>query len=371
MGLSMPTLPADPDFSDVANFLASSSSAIAAASQEFLDSLEELGNTDFASVGDLPGLNPANWNSRTILTGPPARIVIPVGNIQQLLDLLRQLVAPTSPNVVFSYTDPGYVSSLRDPVIAKLLFDLLNGGYGIDVTDEVALFNRTRDREAQLAQANVDEVKRQAASMSFSMPQGSLFEQLEKANQAYMAKISSANRDITLERSKLFVENRQFTIEKVLASEDQSIGLYNAIQERTLRAAEIQVQLAISLFDSATRLFALKIDAIKSQIDAQLATTRTAVEIYASDVAAYAALVNAVMSQAYVDIANSRTTLERDVASHRARTDIVRFKLEQLALTVTNRKDIDKYATDFFRTGFGSAINGINGLAVDTKDLTV
>jgi hypothetical protein len=279
---------------------------------------------------------------------------------------LALLVPPTAPSASFSYIDPGYNSQLQQPMFDKLLNDLVYGGYGIDTNDEVALFNRARDREALLTAATVAEVTRQAAGTSFPMPQGSLYAAQQKARQDEMSKMSSVNRDIALKRADLYVENRRKVIEQVLASEQLTMGLYNAIQNRSIQAAQLEVVLAISVFDSSVKLFQTTIESLTSQIEATVAAAAAQVSIYAADVNAYSAFVNAVVGGAQIDIANSKNIFAADMASYQSRVDIIKFQLEQLKTTSVFRSDINKFGTEFFRTGFGSAITGVNGLAVQS-----
>jgi hypothetical protein len=354
--LVMPTMTGTADFTKAANFLSEAAANLVESGNSFLATLTELKAIEFSQVGDLPQFNSVVWLGTTPSTlARPDRPTVDT-NVSDLLDQLRALIAPTAPVDTFNYSEPGYSSPLRSPLIEKLLYDLVNGGYGIDTTDEVALFNRERDREELITQANIEELRRQASATGFPMPQGSLYLALQRARQEQMSKLSSVNRDIALKRADLYVDNRRQVIQQVLASEDQSIGLYNAIQNRTLAVAQIEVQLAISLFDAGIRLFDTRIKGLTDQINAQLEAAR-------------AAYVNAVVAGAQIDIANSRNILTRDIAAHQARSDIVKFRLQQLSTTVENAKEINKYGTEFFRTALGSAMNGINGLAVQTGEV--
>lgn len=357
-------------FTDASDFLSGSADIVYTEAKAFLDALKDLKAIDFSSVGDLPNFNSVVWLGSTagVLDGKPVKPVVDT-DIATLLAQLAQLVAPSAPTESFSYLEPGYGSQLRQPMIDKLLSELVNGGYGIDSADEIALFSRARDREAMLTQAAVDEVRRRAAASSFPMPQGSLAAAISRAVQEQMAKNSSVNRDIALKRADLFVEARRQVIDQVLKSEDQSIALYNAIQERTVRVGQIKVQMAIAIFDASIKLFMTQIQSLTDQIQGKLQGALAQVQIYATDAQAYSAFVNAIVSGAHVDIANSRSVMTRDIAAHQSKVDVIKFRLQQLMATVENSKNINSFATEFLRTGFGAAINGVNGLAVQSGDV--
>lgn len=366
--LNMPTFSGTPDFESTANFIRDSAQAIVLSGNSFLSSLADLKQVDFSQVGDLPA-----FQSFTLLADMTAignRPVRPDVNVDltDLQEQLARLTLPTPPTTSFNYTDPGYSSALKDATVAKIMNDILFGGYGIDDNDEVKIWNRERDREALLAQANIDELKRQAASTSFPMPQGALNAALLRARQEYMAKISSVNRDIGLRRSELFAKTRLEMIDKALKQEDQSQALYNAFQNRALEVSKASVQMAIALFEAGIRFFEGQLKAILSQIEAQVSAAQMQVSLYASDVAAYAAYVNAIATQARVANDNSRLLLDRDKTEYLGRVETVRFRLQQLIATIENAKGINTFGAEFFRTGLGASLANINGLAVQTGE---
>lgn len=367
--LVLPTFSGTPNYASSITFMSQTASAIARSAQSFVTDLTALKNTDFSSVGDLPAFNSTVWlGQSTNVLERPTRPTIDV-NVDDFLVQLRNLAAPVAPTETFTYTDPGYSSAMRDAMIEKLLTDLVNGGYGIDTADEISLWNRVRDREEMVAQANADEVRRQASATGFQLPQGAMYIAMQKARQEHMAKISSANRDIGLKRADLYVDNRRQVIAQVLATEDQSITLYNAIQNRTLQFAQVKVQMSIALFEAGVRLFDTRIRGLNAQIQSILEAARAELGVYTADVQAYAAFVNAVASGAQIDIANSRNILTRDIAAHTARADVIRMRLQQLGMTVENSKSINTFGAEFFRTGLGATLNGINGLAVQTSEV--
>lgn len=372
--LDIPNMPNNATYANTATWLADTADAVASSAASYLQSLSDLRSTDFFSVGDVPSFFEPIFYSGGLSAAAfvrPARPDMTPPSMQALFDQLNNLVLPTAPTLTFSYTDPGYASAMRDSMIAKLLADLLNGGYGIDTNDEAAIWNRERDREVAAAQANIAELMRQAASTSFPMPQGALYAAIQRARQDLLNKTSSVNRDIGLKRADLYVEQRRRVIEQVISVESQSIALYNAIQGRGLELAKTQVGMAISLFQSGIEFFKTKVDAIKSQVEAQAEFSKVAVATYSADTAMYQVYVNALIADSQAFIQNQRNILDKDKTTLFASVEQVKFRLEQLRLGVDNAKDLNKYGAEFFRTGLGSALNGVNGLAVQTADVSV
>lgn len=175
------------------------------------------------------------------------------------------LLAPTAE---FAFAEAAYSSTLLDPLKAKLLDNLVNGGYGIETADEVALFNRARDREVEAMLSRVQDAGRAMAARGFPLPPGELSIHIDRAYQDMQNKVSDASRDITLQRNKLFVENRQFTIEQVKGLEQILIGFHNSVQERALNVARLTVEMSIAVFEALVKRYVARLDAYKSEATA-------------------------------------------------------------------------------------------------------
>lgn len=170
-----------------------------------------------------------------------------------------------TPTASFQFYEAAYESTLLDPLKAKLLDDLVNGGYGIDTADEIALFNRARDREVEAAFTRIEEAGSIMAGRGFPLPPGELAVHMDRAWQDMQNKVSSASRDITLERSKLFVENRQFTIVQVKETEQILLGFHSAVQERALNVAKLTVEMSIALYNASLAKFNARLEAYKTE----------------------------------------------------------------------------------------------------------
>lgn len=207
--------------------------------------------------------------------------------------LSSDLPAPTTG---FNYIEDAYTSTLSNPVKTALLSNLLNGGYGIETADEVALFNRARDREVEATLTRVDEISRQMAGRGFPLPPGELAIQMDRAYQDMQNKASSVSRDIMLERDKLYVENRQFTIREIRETEQLTIALHNAVRDRTVVVARALVELGVVTYNAALARFKMRLDAakVRSDVDVQeiqsfVEQTRTNLEGFRAKVDGYRA----------------------------------------------------------------------------------
>ena len=247
------------------------------------------------------------------------------------------LVAPTAE---FQYAEAVYDSTLLDPLKTKLLSDLQNGGYGIDTTDEVALFNRARDRAIEAMLSKIEDAGRAMAVRGFPLPPGELSLHIADAYQDMQDAVSDNSRDITLERSKLFVENRQFTIREVKDVEQILIGFHNSVQERALNVARLSVEMSIAVFKALVERYAARVGAYRAEAEAFADRIRgelAKAEIYRTEVEAK-----------NIESQMQRALVERYLAQLRGieiSVDIFRTKMDAAAI----HAGIERTKLDAFR----------------------
>ena len=252
----------------------------------------------------------------------------------------------TAPTTQFEFAEALYESALLNPLKAKLLYDLTYGGYGIDTTDEVALFNRARDREVELALTRIEDAGRGMAARGFPLPPGELSIHVDRAWQDMQNKVSGASRDITLERSKLYVDNRQFTIREVKEVETVLIGFHNSVQERALNVARLTVEMGVIVFKALVDRYNARLGAYRAEAEAFANRIRgelAKAEIYRTMVEAVSVGVQMQRQQVEVYLAQlkgieiSVDIFKVNMEAAKIHADIERLKLEAF------RSSVDAY----------------------------
>lgn len=306
---------------DKASLVATRDSLLAAATG-YLQQLQ-----DAANVSIVTGTTelPESYNYATV----PNVIVPTFGAARPNLGSLSFPAAPSAPNVafdsisaialpiddvlaptsMFAFAEQPYLSILLNPLQTKLLNDLLNGGYGIDTTDEIMLTNRARDREVEVALTRINEAGRSFAIRGFPLPPGQLQVSIDRALQDMQDKVSSVSRDIYIERAKLFVENRQFTMKEVRELEAVTMNYWNLLNERTLNVAKMTAEFGITVFNAIldrykTRLSAAEIAANVNRliVDVDVARARVASEIFTAQIAGYDASLRGLLEPARLQV---------------------------------------------------------------------
>jgi len=281
----------------------------------------------------IPAIGASPPEVPSIVLSTPADIILPIDD----------LLAPTNN---FTFFEAAYASTLLNPLKAKLLADLTNGGFGIDTADEAALFQRARDRETVAAMTRIDEAGRAMAARGFPLPPGELSIQIDRSYQDLQNKMSSVSREIFVDSAKRFVENRQFTIQEVRQLETVLIGFHNSIQERALNVAKATQELAIVVYNAILARYKLRLDAAKITSDVQLqrvqvdlARAQAAIELYRGQITAYEANLRQLLEPLKLQVDLYRA----DIDSNRALMDglISRSTLQQKVIEATSQQNID------------------------------
>lgn len=192
----------------------------------------------------------------------------------------------------FTWDETLWDMSLINAAKAKLLGDLMNGGYGIEPTDEQALWQRARERELQNGEVGVQDAARQAAARGFAMPPGAMLQQMHIARQDAQEKNSSVSRDIALKRADLYVQNRQFTIDKAKEVQQVLIEYANSYFSRQLDAAKARLEtyrISAQVFEAQIQAYSAKVSAQLAGVNMQVAVSEQNVKVYGAKISKYAA----------------------------------------------------------------------------------
>lgn len=177
---------------------------------------------------------------------------------------------------------PAYKSGLLSNMQA-LLNERLRGSTGLDAAVEQALWDRTRDRETQIALANEADVMRSAEAMGFALPPGTLAAQLADGRRDYYGKLSSLSRDIAIKQAELEQENLKQTIAAGIQLEGQLMDHAVKIEQLAFESAKAVAENAVQVYNAGVEYHRSLLAAYqayaasyKTVIDAEM----TKVEIY-------------------------------------------------------------------------------------------
>ena len=262
----------------------------------------------------------------------PAAIALPADD----------LLAPTNS---FAYAEGAYDRILLDPLQAKLLADLQNGGYGIDTTDEDALFDRARDREVLAALTRIKEAGRTMASRGFPLPPGELSIHIDRAYQEMQDKVSGVSREIFVNSAARFVENRKFTITESREMERITMAFYNSIQERAVNVSKATAELGIAVYNQLVARYKARLDATKLTGDVQFQVSQVKVEqakAFIDDFRGRVLAYEADLRRQVEPLKLQVDLYQADIAANRNLTDglIARAQLQQKVIDATVQQNV-------------------------------
>jgi len=192
------------------------------------------------------------------------------------------LVAPTA----YSYTPGAEYSSALMTSLKNILTQRLAGGTGLDPAVEGAIWDRARDRETSLAQANIDNVMRTSESLGFALPPGVVIDQLREAQRDYHTKVSTLSRDIAIKQAELEQANLEKTITATLDLEGKLVDESLRLETLAYESAKTLAENAISIYNAQVEKFKTVLDAYRvhqSSYDTIIKAELAQIEVYKAE----------------------------------------------------------------------------------------
>lgn len=198
--------------------------------------------------------------------------------------------------VDIGYNEATYQSDIQDALIAALVEFIENGGTGINVDIEAALWERGRGRQAVLNERLHNEANNYMASRGYNLPAcvltGLLSESLLEQNRADV----QLEYEISIEQARLERAQSDYSIHAGVTLEGQEKEHFNNIANRTLDCAKAAVQVIIDLYLAKLDAYIIKVEAArvsagiaKVQADAVAASNENVIDVYKADIEGYKA----------------------------------------------------------------------------------
>ena len=351
---------------------------------DFLTQLVDISNVDFSYGFNIDNLLPDSYNYATVpqvafpVVGTGIRPNVSALDASMALPdaptvsftALTNITLPTddlvTPTNSFAYAEGTYDRALLDPWRTKMLADLTNGGYGIDTTDEIAPLNRGCERAVEVAGTRIGEAGRAMAVRGFPLPPGELSIYVDRAWQDMQDKVSTANREIYIDRAKRFVDARQFTITEIRQMESLTMALYNAIQERALNVSKATLELAIALFNAQVSRYRARLEAAiaSGQVQYQRAQSEEAqarayYEIYRSKIQGFEASLRRAVDVARVQVEAYAVDVQLDRVLNDGLAAQAQLQVKTLEATVTQNTDISRLAIENARAKLEATVHAL------------
>lgn len=181
-----------------------------------------------------------------------------------------------------------YASQLLQSLKATLNARI-QGGSGIAPAVEQQIWDRSRDRETQIALAREQEVLRSAESLGFPLPSGVLAGQLADARREYHDKLSGLSRDVAIKQAELEQSNLQNSIQSAMQLENNLMEDAYRLEMLGFEASKAAADNAIAAHNAALEHF----KALLAGYQAYAAAYETVVKSELSKIEVFKALLSA------------------------------------------------------------------------------
>jgi hypothetical protein len=210
--------------------------------------------------------------------------------LTKLSDMPTMMLAAPTP---YSYAQgDGYQTQMLAYLQTRLA-----GGTGLSAAVEQAIWDRSRDRETKIAQANVSEVMRKSESLGFVLPTGALSAQMREAEQAYYDKLSELSRDVSVKQAEMEQENLKQAITLGIQLEGQLIDQAYKMEQLAFETAKTYADNAISIYNAQTDNFKTLLAAYSTYSEAY----RTLIQAEMTKVEAFKAQISGEQTKAQIN----------------------------------------------------------------------
>lgn len=210
-----------------------------------------------------------------------------------------------------TYTAPGTYSDGVLTSLASVIIARLAGGTGLAPAVESAIWDRARDREAAIAQANIDEVMRANEALGFHLPTGALSAQLRQETRNFYDKVSGLSREIAIKQADLEQSNMQHAIDKAIGYEDvlssilqrraqvsvdvfrAEVQAFSAQVEQDVKHWEVQIKQLEAQTTFVFNAQKMNSEIVRANLATVLEAAKTGAQVYAQLTAAAYSLIHA------------------------------------------------------------------------------
>ena len=171
---------------------------------DLVDNITALFNVDDSGISGINAVDPTDPTVSNIEVGEPTATVpsrpeLPDLNMDDVVYETSTLDLTSPDGVSFNYTEETYTSDLADSLENKVIYDLINGGTGLDADTEQAIWDRAQDRQTIENEKTYNEAMNFWASRGFSMPPGMLNAALVEARARIDQNNTNLNNDLLVQ----------------------------------------------------------------------------------------------------------------------------------------------------------------------------
>jgi hypothetical protein len=225
-------------------------------------------------TGDLPDAPNIVPPTMPVYTGPDdpvapdlAAITIPVIRDVPLPEIDISIPVDSLPTLTggLAYTDPGYSDSQVDQ-LRQEISRVLNGDVGIPAHLWDAIWDKAGHQIVREGVARERQGRKAWAKLGWSMPGGVALAQQEQAAFDINQQLSEKARELAIQRATMEREDFWQAVQQGVAFQKVMMDLYNAFQERQLRAEIAINEAMVNIYNANVSRYNTNLQRVQSQV---------------------------------------------------------------------------------------------------------
>jgi len=314
---------------------------------------------DFGPLPTVPDIGDITLPTVPLLERPALPDLVDVVIPDYTFPVLSQFTAKspefkdTAVSAVLQWSETPYVVSILTDEMAKLR-QMWDGGTGLPLAVEKALWERAASREDIAISRDVSAATTEFAGRGFTMPPGMLVARIDSIREDGQIRKLGLGREVLVKIADTQIENVRFACTQAVASENVLLSVWNTISGRQFDAAKVQIDSQLSLanmqvaiFNARQQAYATEATIYRAKLDGDLA----GIQVYRAQidgqiakgtinqqrVSVYSEMVRALLSDLEVYKAQMEgVKIEGDV--QRNRIDAYKVQIEAYAAVVAADK---------------------------------
>lgn len=210
------------------------------------------------------------------------------------------VVEPDDLALTFAWAEASLPTELYEALKARIMDDLANGATGLNATQEAALYQRARTRQAADRLEEWNRINNAAAEMQFAYPSGVLLSGLAGFSIGANRMDADIENNIVVSQGELMQKNSQSVIAQAVALETLLRQTRNEESGRLMDRVKHATTLAVQDFAERVRKFIgvwegrkVKVEAQAESLKGAIATNTGLIEIFSKQNQALETQVNA------------------------------------------------------------------------------
>ncbi len=169
-----------------------------------------------------------------------------------------------------SHEDAAYSSELWLATYTKVLYNVENGGTGLEASVEQAIYDRAKERQRKENEAQYDKLMASVGSAGYNMPGGAVVSVQQTMAEELLRQAVDINEKIFIAQGDLAQKNTHFMIERATVMEQILREFHNNRENRSFEAEKASAELIVQVYEANVKAYMAKWDGQKLKLESAI-----------------------------------------------------------------------------------------------------